>query len=258
MKLTFQFKHKKNTRSGQAPLELVLLLPLLVAMFLTILTVGSVGLTHATVAIESNQAAWETRHELNEGRMNVNGTDVVSLILKPNSQDIADAGVSNGEAEIELKSFLPRLLDTLAPAKHEVTALSGAWDHRVIDFVEEDDHDPLELGTRVMVFRGNPRMSKAFQPLALMSQGTGTGTGGGVEAASQAFSLVPKSSSTNSNGITDLTREITNKARELQQEIGKIRPNFGKINQLRKEINKLKGQIAKIKQANKHIGNARQ
>lgn len=108
-----------TSRRGVAPLELVLALPLLVALLALLFTIADASIKANTSVIAARADAWSRRD-------NQKTKDALQFRSGATSHKLI-----HGNAEVATRSFLADIGASTAKAEHAV--MGGSWDHRDID-----------------------------------------------------------------------------------------------------------------------------
>lgn len=115
----------RRTRRGIATLEFAMSLPVLLALFVTIVWLGAslVGQTEVTVAARHN--AWKERTQVAQG----SGNPLVFAADAPIQRD--------AETTVDISPIFAGM----APPKANAAILGGSWDHRQIDLNSSPNWD---------------------------------------------------------------------------------------------------------------------
>lgn len=112
-----RFRRMPRERRGIATLEFAMSLPVLLALFVTIVWLGAslIGQTEVTVAARHN--AWKERSQVAQG----SGNPLVFTADTPIQRD--------AETTVEISPIFAGM----SPPKSSAAILGGSWDHRQID-----------------------------------------------------------------------------------------------------------------------------
>lgn len=157
-------------RQGMAPLELLMGLPLLAALFVVLLIVAGAALVAFGTVIEARKDAWNVLHDV-ERTVQTNreldlslSTDIVDKLKRIH---LADQGVQvvaggvRGQAQDRLQDRLKTnssslalsMTEDLPPIERTHDLFTGTWDAATIVFPDKSkDHRWLELDKRITNF----------------------------------------------------------------------------------------------------------
>jgi hypothetical protein len=166
-------------RQGMAPIELLMGLPLLAALFVVLLVVASAALVAFGTVIEARKDAWNVLHHVER---TVQTDRELDLSLSPGMVDklkrihLADqslhvvAGGVRGQAQDRLQdrlktdssSLASSMTETLSPIERSHDLFTGTWDAATITFPDKSkDHPRLALDKRLKNFLPNKQPNEA-------------------------------------------------------------------------------------------------
>lgn len=171
-----------TTRQGNAPLEMVMFLPLLIVMFAGMLTVTQVAVTDSTAATAARHVAFDARRTpYQDGPLFTTGTTGVGLsaiddILGPGSSIEPDGGLILSGVELPIAAMFDRFKGRLPNSRAACAVVGDTWDHEQIRFKK---HGRLTLGEKVNYFTGGSIGNLAsFSRFVGFSIGSGSFGGG--------------------------------------------------------------------------------
>lgn len=238
-------------------MELVLFLPMLVALLLTLFTVVSYVRTRSEAAVLARHAAWSARdrpaHHADRLPVGPEATDVGRI---PGGVQPPDSGLVPSEVTRRAVRFLASLnMSPRLTIRHCV--LTDSWDHLTIPFADRGDHPRLVLEPRATVF--GPIDRDVFAQLAGI--GAAAGLAGQLNAARlnsvrQASRETSQAMRAVQNRIDDLqerARELENRIRELEAaempDADLIDAERNRLDNVRSEISELEEKLVELRRA---------
>lgn len=246
-------RHPRSTRRrGEAKIELVFFLPLLMALFSIVFLAASLTLSHSYASIGARNKAFRGRHEpwkpsgdYDTSRLSVPGASYAGLILGPSPRQQADGGLLHAEETRDVGVRFGPLKELVKDVTMEHYVLGGSWDQQEIEF---RTHARLTLTAKSAYF-GIGIPLNAFGSLA----GFGSGGGGGANAIATANQAINDARNQLSNSINDLNRQLNDIRNALNAERNKVPPDEERIKELEKRERDINKQIGDLKEAEKKM-----
>lgn len=225
-------------RRGNAPLELVLFLPLLMVMLAAIVTVAEVAIFDSQVAVVARHQAFQGRRSPWQSGPGYEASDLglremedIADILGPSSKTPADAGLLVSKVSRPVPAMFARYVGRLPTAKGTCSVLGGVWDHQEIEFASQSNHPRLTLSKKINYF-GGARVGNLglFGDLVQFS---GSAMPHGIESLTGAVAGNGQAAGAAINGISKLFSDIA-------KETAKEHTNWSYIRKLERQIQSLK------------------
>jgi len=222
------FSPSKN-RQGIAPLELVLALPLLAAVWVMMMYLGKAVVAKAQVTAEARRQTTAERFDVSDG--------------KP--LRFLENGLITGEEvtltrQVDQKVNVSRFTRNLPTPVSEFTMQAGTWDHRQLPLDEAPSWDEIgtiavsgglsglqDVVTEVQSIVRDPGdfASGAFGSLG----GSGGGGGGGGAPVPQGDKLDSSQSEVDRQKLRDRARKADEKLKELEPQLRQARLDLLKL-----------------------------
>lgn len=242
-----------NNRTGHAPFELVLFLPLLMVMLAAIMTTAQMAVTDASTSVKARHIAFQARRTpLDSGTdyqartLGMSQMDRIADVRGPSPAGSADAGLLVSATTQPVPVMFQRLAGRLPDAKGQCAVVGGTWDHEDIRFASESQHPRLTLGKKVAYFGTSLGNLGMFGDL--LSFG-GAATAHGLESLQGAVGQNRQAVGDSDGGISRLQSDIQQLLRQIASELSRRKPNAGRINGWRRQIEEKRQQIQQLNRA---------
>ena len=181
-------ERRRESRRGQAPLELAMFLPIFVLLLAAIFAIASAGLAvgesawEATAKADGGKAApWTSGSDYTLESLELPHADILERVLDGRPEYDPKAGVVVSTASKDPRGPVDPFPGMLPLAEAMHATAGGSWDNRQIPFPEQAEHPRLTLDRRVAVFMGKRAMPlDGFAKLAAFAGGGGLAAGPGA------------------------------------------------------------------------------
>lgn len=159
-------------RTASAAMELVFVLPFILALLLIIMTIAAITMTRMGLVTTVRNDAWQGRHEpwrqspdYAPQMLHMTVPAETQRILGPTQRWPTTAAVtSRGERAAPV--YLRGWQNTFAPVAYEHMVLAGSWDYQEIAFETRARHRQLVPTHKVYFFHDGPVSFAPFRQLA--------------------------------------------------------------------------------------------
>jgi hypothetical protein len=246
-------RSRTNRRRGQATIELVFFLPMLVALLSIVFFAASLTLSRSHASIGARNKAFGGRHEpwkpsgdYTVSRLPVPGTSYAGLILGPRPRQRADGGLLRAEETRDVEVRFGPLKKLVQDVTTEHYVLGGSWDKQEIKF----RHHPRLTLTEKSAYFGIGIPLNGFGNLI----GFGSGGGGAGSAIASANQAISDARNQLDGVINDLRDQLNSVRNALNAERAKDPPDENRIRELEHRERELKQQIKEAGDAKDQIG----
>ncbi len=237
---------------GQAQIELVLFLPLLMALLATTFTVASLFITCGETAVVARHQAFQGRHQpwrpnatYQLQRLSVPGAQEAAKILGPRPVLPPDGSLLKSQATHRVPYVFAPFRTVVGDAAAEQFVLGGSWDFQEIPFETRAAHPPLRLTEKANYFGGGVlRNLQAFAALAAFGSAADAGNGqapldkGRTQArAAQRATQVRLNTARQEQEVTQ--QQLDRERQSLEPDKDQLQKLEGTLRELQQEIHKL-------------------
>jgi len=244
-------RRKRNAtrcpRTGMAPIEFVMGLPLLMILLLAMLTVCGFGITQTSVEIRARQDSWSERFAPRSAQqMPVPKLDSLTQVLGSNIMPPPDGGLHQSVEVDTAVSLGPYLFERSAERRAGHELLADAWDYRTIDVEHSRDEQPPLFATfRVDYFR----LSIPFRRDAFAALGELGGSAGDASRLDRGATRAGRGEGRLADAIAQVQDEIARVQSALDRARGEPMPDQTEIDRLRRELDSLQKQLDVLRNA---------
>lgn len=213
---TFWMSGDRSNRSGIAPLEFALCLPLLILFVALFFFVTSAVVTRVTTSIEARNNAFIARYETGTGKrpgsqaftksIDVPAAVFLDRIRGSLRRDAGGEALTTGLAEHKAPPIVSIFAPFARTAIVRAFVLTDSWDFRTLPF---EWHARMSVGEGLVRFGFDPGSLELFKSLVPAGAGTHSGDLGKEKSS------VSEAAKSAREGIAELTKEIERYRDEL-------------------------------------------